>query len=48
MHPPRARESGFGQVICEQLGLGFDDTRKPVLEHLRDTSVQLLALRLEQ
>jgi hypothetical protein len=45
----RARvEPGFGQVICEQLGLGFDDSRKPVLEHLCDASVQLLASGLEQ
>jgi hypothetical protein len=28
--------------------LGFDDTWKPRLEHLRDTSVQLLASGLEQ
>jgi hypothetical protein len=28
--------------------LGFDDSRKPVLEHLRDASVQLLAPGLEQ
>ena len=45
----RARvEPGFGQVVGEQLGLAFDDTRKPVLEYLRDASVQLLAPGFEQ
>jgi hypothetical protein len=45
----RARvEPGFGQVICEQLGLGFGNSRKPVLEHVSDASVQLLTHRLEQ
>jgi hypothetical protein len=45
----RARvEPGFGQMIREQLRLVFDDSRKPRLEHLRDTSVQLLAPGLEQ
>ena len=41
-------EPGFGQVICEQFWLGFDDSRKPLLEHVRDASVQLLAPGLEQ
>ena len=49
---PRIRralvEPGFGQVVCEQLGLGFDDSRKPLRQHLRDASVQLLASGLEQ
>jgi hypothetical protein len=35
-------------VVCEQLRLGFDNTRKPLLEHVRETSVQLLAPGLEQ
>jgi hypothetical protein len=41
-------EPGFCQMVCEQLGLGFDNTRKPLLEHLREASVQLLASGLEQ
>ena len=49
---PRIRralvEPGFCQVIGEQLGLGFDDSRKPLLEHPRNASVQLLAPGLEQ
>ena len=36
-------EPGFGQVVSEQLRLGFDDSREPVLEYLGDASVQLLA-----
>ena len=35
-------------MICDEFGLGFDDSRKPVLEHLREASVQLLAPGLEQ
>jgi len=35
-------------VVREQLGLAFDDSRKPPLEQVRDASVQLLASRLEQ
>ena len=36
----RARvEPSFCQVVCKQFRLGFNDSRKPVLEHLRDASV---------
>ena len=39
---------GLGEVVGEQLRLGLRDLREPLLEHLGDAGVQLLALALEQ
>jgi len=43
-----SRQSGFGKMVREEFGLGFDDLRELGLQHLGDAGVQLLAAGFEE